>query len=205
GISAVGAEMLHLLGSAQAQDRAATANSEQIEAVVRMMEQARAAYDKGDFAKAQELCESVKSMKVAVPVYVDSPDKLLADIRRKSGPATGSPTAKPSSNMPRTASTEDPHLLIKKAREAYEAGRLDAAQDLAKQAEANGRGISWGLFEDTPEDILKKIQKARSKRDRAEADRLLTQARSLYDKRVQNDEVRAANLDKARSYCLQAA
>jgi type II secretory pathway component GspD/PulD (secretin) len=205
GISAVGAEMLHLLGNARAQDRAATVTSEQTEAVVRLMEQARAAYDKGDFAKAQELCESVKAMKVAVPVYVDSPDKLLADMKRKSGPATGPAAAKQSGNAPRLASTEDPHVLVKKARDAYESGRLDAAQDLAKQAEANSRGTSWGLFEDTPDDILKKIQKARSKRDRAEADRLLTQARSLYEKRVQNDEVRAANLDKARSYCLQAA
>jgi type II secretory pathway component GspD/PulD (secretin) len=104
----------------------------------------------------------------------------------------------------KTATSEDPRALVKRAREAADSSRFDMAFDLAQQAEINGRNTKWGLFEDTPESILKDIQKARARVDRQKAERLVGQARALYEKRTGGDEQRAANLDKARSLCLEA-
>ena len=196
GLTAVGAEMLHLLGPASAAERSATPADPKVEAAKALMQQANAAFDRGDYAKAQDLAETVQGMNVPLKFFEDTPEELLEEIRKKTG-------GKMSSKVKTT--TEDPRSLVKKAKDALDAGRLDAAQDLARQAEANGRDASWGLFEDTPSSVMKDIQKARSKRDRAEADRLVNQARSLYEKRVPNEEQRAANLDKARTLCLQAA
>ena len=197
GLSAVGAEMLHLLGSARAEERVAVAaDSGKVAAAKKLMREAHAAFDRGDYEKAEDLAETVKVMNVNLPSGADSPEKLLAAIHRKAGDNS-------TREMPVTR--EDPRLLVKKAREALDGGRLDSAQDLARQAEANGRDTSWGLFEDDPASILKDVQKARSKRDRGESNRLLTQARMLFEKRPASEEQRAANLDKARSLCLQAA
>lgn len=201
GLTAVGAEVLHLLGTAQAEER--TAEPAQVDKATAMMRQARAAYDKGDYAKAQDLAEKIKVMNVGQPYWDDSPDQLLLDIKKKNGGKLPSRV---------TANTADPRILLKKANAELDAGNLDKAQDYARQADANSKNMNWGLFEDTPASVLKDIQKARSKRDRAEADRLLTKARGLYEKRMvvtkrtaATDEVRAAELDKAKSMALQAA
>jgi type II secretory pathway component GspD/PulD (secretin) len=197
GLTAVGAEMLHLIGPARAAERTtAPADAAKLESARAMMKQAYAAFGKGDYAKAQRLAETVRSMNVPLQVFDDSPDELLAEIQKKTGGKMSGPA--------RTTS-EDPRALVKKAKNALEAGRLDAAQDLAHQADANGRTVSWGLFEDTPASVLRDVQKARGKRDRTEADLLLSKARVLYEKRVSSEEQRAANLDKARAMCLQAA
>ncbi len=104
----------------------------------------------------------------------------------------------------KTATKEDPRALVKRARDAADSGRLDTAFDLAQQAEVNGRTTDWGLFEDTPEKVLKDIQKARGRIDRQKAERLVSQARALFERRAADDEHRAANLDKARSMCVEA-
>ena len=197
GLTAVGAEMLHLIGPAHAAERSAgTSDPAKVEAAKALMNQANVAFSKGDYAKAKELAEKVQSMNVPLQFFDDTPEELLADIQKKTG---GKMSAKV------RTTTEDPRVLVKKAKDALDAGRLDAAQDLLRQAEANGRSVNWGLFEDTPSSLMKDVQKARGKRDRADSDRLMTQARGLYEKRVGTEEQRAANLDRARSYCLQAA
>lgn len=197
GLTAVGAEVLHLIGPARAAERpAASADPAKVEAARAMMKQAYAAYGKGDYAKAQSLAETVRGMNAPLQIFDDSPDELLAAIQKKTGRKM---------NGPAPMTNEDPRVLVKKAKEALDAGKLDTAQDLAHQAEANGRAVSWGLFEETPSSVLKDVQKARGKRDRAESDQLLSKARSLYEKRVPTPELRAANLDQARTLCLQAA
>jgi hypothetical protein len=119
GLTAVGAEVLHLLGTAQAQERPAESEMAQVERAKNMMVQARAAYNAGDYAKAQDLAEKIKTMNVGMPWWNDdSPDNLLADIKRKTG-------GKLPKNV--SATNEDPHVLIKKARLELDAGRLDNA------------------------------------------------------------------------------
>ncbi len=196
GLTAVGAEVLHLIGPARAAERsAAPVDASKMETAKALMKQAHVAFDKGDYAVARELAEKVRAMKVSMPFF-DTPEDLLEQIQKKTA---GKMVSKVSTTG------EDPRVLVKKAKDALEAGRLDTAQDLARQAEANGRNVNWGLFEDTPSSVMKDVQKARGKRDRAEADRLMTKARSLYEKRVSTEDQRAANLDQARSFCLQAA
>ncbi len=159
------------------------------------MVRARAAYKKGDYQLATELAQQVKAMNVSSPFWDDTPDKLLADIERKMG---GKPIAAVQANG------ENPRLLVKRAREALDNNRLDVALDLARQAEANGRTTEWGLFDDTPDSIMKKVQEARGRRDRNDADRLVAQARGLFEKQSGTAEQRAVNLDAARGFCLQA-
>ena len=97
----------------------------------------------------------------------------------------------------KTLTSEDPPLVTERV-EAADTGRLDLAFDLARQAEVNGRDTRWGLFDDTPESVLKDVLKARGRLDRQKAERLVSAARRLYEKRTGTDELRAANLDKAR-------
>ena len=92
---------------------------------------------------------------------------------RKAGPAHAAD--QPKSGKP---ATSDPKLLVDMAKQALAEGNLDKAQDLATQAQANSAGIRWGLFDDTPASVLKDIHKARGRRDKDAADRLLTEARA---------------------------
>ncbi|MCE9533588.1 MAG: hypothetical protein K8T89_21055 [Planctomycetes bacterium] len=199
GLTAVGAEMLHLLGTSRAQERPGyVAEPNKAEAAKRLMERARVAFDKRDYATAKELAETVLSLNLPRSYGEDSPEVLLAEIQRQganrpSEPATIKPTK------------EDPRILVKRAREALNNKRYDAAQDLARQAEANSRNMSWSLFEDTPSSIFKDLQKFRGKSDKADANRLLAQARALYSKRASNEEERAINLEQARAACQKAA
>jgi type II secretory pathway component GspD/PulD (secretin)/tetratricopeptide (TPR) repeat protein len=137
GLTAVGAEVLHALGTAQAQQRPAMSNS---------------------FGEAAPLA----------------------------------PTP------------EDARALLKRAREAMDNNRFEIAYELARQAEVNGRNVKWGLFDDTPESVLKAVVKARTRRDQQKAGRMVGQARELLDKRTGTAEQRALNLDKARTLCVEA-
>jgi type II secretory pathway component GspD/PulD (secretin)/tetratricopeptide (TPR) repeat protein len=142
-----------------------------------------------------------------VAVIPDAPDG--PSVSRAS--PDGSQTNRPNAVRPATATARkdaqkpaDPKMLVKKGREALELGKLDMAQDLARQAEAIKPSSKWGLFDDTPRDLLKDVLKAKSKRDRAESVRLLGEARGLYDRKCKTDNERAANLERAKSLALQA-
>lgn len=114
-------------------------------------------------------------------------------------PASARPPARP---QPRPI---DPKVLLGWAKQALDNGDLDKAQDLAMQAQAYAAGIRWGLFDDTPQSILKDVQKARARRDRDYADRLLAEARSLMGRRSANPGERAANLAAAEDKARMAA
>lgn len=195
GLTAVGAEVLHLIGPARAQN---SATPDKMELAVRTLKQARAAFERGDYRTAKELADAVKAMNIRNAHWDDSPEQLYADLARKAK------VVKEVAPPPVRTTAEDPRVLVRRAREALDAGRPDTALDLARQADANGRMVEWGLFEESPASILKDAQKARGRRDQQEADRLVAQARDLYNKRSGTDEQRAANLEKARSFCLQA-
>src|SRR6185369_5277505 len=57
--------------------------------------------------------------------------------------------------------------------------KLDEAERLCGQAGAI-TSARWGLFEDNPDKLRSDIQKARSRREREESVRLMTDARRLY-------------------------
>ena len=99
----------------------------------------------------------------------------------------------------------DPKVLTALAKQALEAGDLDKAQDLATQAQASAGAVKWGLFDDTPASVLKDVQKARGRRDRDVAERLMVEARHLIDKPTASRTERAANLTAAEEKARQAA
>jgi hypothetical protein len=69
----------------------------------------------------------------------------------------------------------DPKVLLKQSRESLAAGRFDEAQALASRANASNH--RWGVFEDNPTKCVEDLQKARAKAERAEAVRLMADAR----------------------------
>ncbi|GIW80136.1 MAG: hypothetical protein KatS3mg105_1943 [Gemmatales bacterium] len=84
--------------------------------------------------------------------------------------------------------------LLEQAREHLSKGKLDEAERLASRVQvelANG----WGLFEDSPHRVLRDIRRERTKRNRAEADALLAQARKDFE---------AGRIAEAKSKALRA-
>ena len=92
----------------------------------------------------------------------------------------------------------DAKAMLKEGRKALKAGQYDRAQDLARAADANNPGKKWGLFDDTPNALLKDVQAAVAKAQQHEAEQLVKQAKILVAKPAPGGEAeRAANLDQA--------
>lgn len=99
----------------------------------------------------------------------------------------------------------DAKSMLKEGRKALAAQQFDRAQDLARAAEANNPTGKWGLFDDTPNALLKDVQAAVVKAQKSEANDLLKQAKSLMAKPAPGGEVeRAANLDQALQMAQRA-
>ena len=104
---------------------------------------------------------------------------------------------------PQARTFADPKDQVKQARKALDAGQLDKAQDLANQAAA-AKDYSWGLFDDTPDSVLKDVAAARAKADRVKADQMMKDGRGLYNKAARTPEERMANLEQAMSLAYKA-
>jgi type II secretory pathway component GspD/PulD (secretin)/tetratricopeptide (TPR) repeat protein len=99
----------------------------------------------------------------------------------------------------------DPKAMLKEGRKALAAGQFDYAQDMARKAEANNPTGKWGLFDDTPRSLLEDIQKAVGKQQKAEAERLTKEAKSLATKPAASEAEKAANLEHAYQLADRAA
>jgi type II secretory pathway component GspD/PulD (secretin) len=75
----------------------------------------------------------------------------------------------------------DSRLLLKQARELYNAGNLEEAKKLARRADAT-KSKGWGLFEDSPDKLLSEIRKTETKRDQEASVRILAEAREQFRK-----------------------
>jgi tetratricopeptide (TPR) repeat protein len=85
-----------------------------------------------------------------------------------------------------------------------EAGQFDRAQDLARAAEASNPSGRWGLFEDTPQALLKDIQAAIAKNQKKEAEQLLRQAKALLSQPARSEREKAEQLDRALQLAQRA-
>jgi tetratricopeptide (TPR) repeat protein len=141
-----------------------------------------------------------------VPVLAGSASAASAQVGSPGGgpvmpgktPAAGMPAnAKPPGPGAPGKPAGDPKVLLKEGRKALSAGNFDMAQDLARQAEYYNPTGRWGLFDDTPNALLKDIQAARQKADKARSEQLTKQAKTLFHKSATTDAERAANLDSA--------
>src|SRR5262249_7072175 len=89
-----------------------------------------------------------------------------------------------------------PHALVKQAKEAYDANKLEDAESLAIRARAaDSKKTSWSLFEDTPNSMLNKIAKAKAKHDREESTKVLADARKSLE---------GGDLENAKKLAYQA-
>lgn len=197
GLTGLGADALGLLGRAAAQDRPAARTEE----VRDLMRQAREAMDAHNYGLARELAQKARALGAPAAFYDDSPDDLLAEVSRKSGGKMPAPAAAAATRP----MTQDPKALTALAKSALDAGDLDRAQDLATQAQAHEGSVRWGFFDDTPRTVLRDVQKARGRRDRDAADKLLAEARFLYEKQAPTKTERANNLMMAEEKAKQAA
>lgn len=209
GLTAVGAYYVQYMNRDVAAEERPTLTSTDAKsiAVQELMKRARAAYIKGDYATSRDLAlqakdkvDTAKASGVELAFYEDSPDQLLADIQKKMPQPTGTGPLKPTK--------EDPHLLVKRGQKELDAGHLDKAMELARQAELNGKTTSWGLFEDTPTSLMRDIKSAMAAKNQADADKMLAQAKNLYERCERpagmTPEERAAALDKARQLAVAA-
>ncbi len=206
GMAAVTPEVLAQSGKLVDQEMASP-GSVQTESARRVMVQAREAYDKGDYAKAKTLCEKAKTMPPNFQMGDDFPDLMLSDIARKAANTAATDTkmaAKPDAKATAPKKVLDPKMLLKNGREALAVGKLDQAQDLAREAEAIRPSKTWGLFDDTPMALLKDVSKAKAKKDQTDSMRMMAEAHTLYEKKNVRDTERAANLEKAGNLCLNA-
>ena len=125
----------------------------------------------------------------------------VAHAQYGTGPASplgGSPGAPPAMGAkPSANAMAEAKALLKDGRQALAAGRFDRAQDLARAAEATYAGGKWGLFDDTPGALLKDVQAAVVKSQKAQADQMMKQARALVAKPAPTEVEKAANLDQA--------
>ena len=175
----------------------ATTSSPEEDIGRQLMKQARTAFDKKDYVKAKELAEQAKMLKIPVSKWEgNKPETMLAEIESRTGVKGAAPL-----NVRKPL---DPKILVKQGREALDAGKLDQAQDLARQAEATKPSNRWGLFDDTPSSLLRDVQKERAKKEKSDSVRMLAEARQLLEKRTSSDNERKINLEKAQALTVQA-
>jgi type II secretory pathway component GspD/PulD (secretin) len=163
-----------------------------------LVAQGRKALEDKNVAQAKQLADKAKALKPSFEWWEDTPEKLLADIDRaqaKANPAkppapatpaapatAAAPPSPPAPASPKKPTTkEEAVALVKAARAQLADGKFDEAQTSAVKAKSV-TVASWGLFEDSPDSLLKDIDKARTKHNQEEAVKVLAEGRTLLEK-----------------------
>ena len=148
------------------------------------------ALEANDLEAARLKAIQARELRPDLEWWEENPTRLLEDVQRR---ANG--TSRPGSNANGALSANaDARSVIKEARNLFQQDQLEEADRLCSQAfTAQPKG--WGLFEDSPEKLHAEIQKARGKRDRDEAVRLMSDARKLFA---------AGNLKEAKAKAASA-
>jgi type II secretory pathway component GspD/PulD (secretin) len=133
------------------------------------------ALENNDVDTARRLALEAKALRPDLEWWEENPSRLLEDIQRRA-PAAKTPVVNATS---KPAVAPEPHALIREARGLLQQEKIEEAEKLCAQATA-AQPRGWGLFEDSPDKLRADIQKARGKRDREEAARLMVEARKLY-------------------------
>ena len=131
------------------------------------------------------------------PVLMAGPFAVPAFAQTGTKPTDAGKTRMTAPAAAKPAGTADPKELLKQGRKALAEGKFDAAQDFARQADANNPQGRWGLLGDTPESLVKDCQSARGKAGKVEAERLVKEAKDLYSRPAKSETERAAFLDQA--------
>jgi type II secretory pathway component GspD/PulD (secretin) len=162
------------------------------EAARELIKQAKKALLDGDYAKARQLATQAKNMKPQLEWWEDTPDKILNDVQRAE--AAKQPATSKSGASAVADAKSDPKGLMRQGRELLQAGKLDEAKEMAQRAAAPGT-THWGLFEDSPEKLLRDVTAAKNKHDQEESVQVLAEARKCLE---------TGDLDKAASLAYRA-
>ncbi|MFQ3648868.1 MAG: hypothetical protein SNJ75_00935 [Gemmataceae bacterium] len=169
-------------GSTTSHSKTSTSLVEREQAARNLIKQARSAMVAKKWAEARSHANKAAALNVKFGWWDDSPEKILADLDRLEGekePSNlGSAKLSPSSSYPVPRTKTEAVQLLADARKALTQGRIDEAAAMAQRCKS-ATGLSWGLFEDTPDSVSRDVAKARQKRDRQEATRLLAEGRRL--------------------------
>jgi type II secretory pathway component GspD/PulD (secretin) len=142
-----------------------------------LIRQGRQAIFQGDLVLARRCADEADGLHSSLGVSEDNPARLRADLDRLQGgrsPAAPAPTGQ--------GAHEQAVGLVKQGRESMRAGRIEEAQRLGLQARAM-HADGWSIFEDTPETLLKDVEKARQEHDRKESENVLTEARRRFEQK----------------------
>ena len=137
-----------------------------------------------DLDTARRLASQAKDLRPNLEWWEENPERLLADIQRRAAAKAPAPTAPvqgatvKNTIKPGTPPA-DPRQMVKEARNLLQLEKFEEAEKLCVQA-GTAQPKGWGLFEDSPDKLKNDIQKARTKRDRDEAGRMMVEARKLY-------------------------
>lgn len=186
---------------------ATTSAASPVETYRKLMSDARFAMRANDFARARVLAQQALELRVPkdkLQFWDESAEKMIAEIDAKLGKAPTAGSSNATSANLGLSGKEDARQLLKLSKEAIAANQLERAAELARKAQAARPQPEWGLFEDTPASVLQNIQKLRAKADKAEADRLMVEARKLYEAKVTTEAERRANYDKALELAYKA-
>lgn len=135
----------------------------------RLLSQGRKELQAGNSASARTFAEKAKGLKANLAWWEDTPEKLLADANRGEK-GTGA--------MAPAQSKEQAVAQLKQARGMMGQGDLDGAQAIATRLKGQ-TSIHWGLFEDSPERVLRELDRAISRRNQDMAVRVLADGRKL--------------------------
>jgi type II secretory pathway component GspD/PulD (secretin) len=165
----------------------AAANTEKARA---LLAQARKALQGGDVAQAKKLNDEARSLKPELAWWEENPEKLQSDIVRAEALAKAQA---PRDGKPAPGESKEAAVtLVKQGRIQLAEGKLDEASQSMLKAKAM-TSVHWGLFDsDSPDKLGQDIEKARSKRDRDDSDKVLAEARHLYEKKDYENAERAA-------------
>ncbi len=140
----------------------------------------------GDLLKARQLVKQAEDLKVEIPWWELTPEKVRGEIAQaemKQGTGVVARTSFEEKARPvkeketvRPASPAEAKQLVKDARKALEQGNLDQAEEMAKTARMTP-GVKYSLFDETPDKVLNDLNKAREVDNQARAADLLKQAR----------------------------
>jgi Flp pilus assembly secretin CpaC len=131
-----------------------------------MVKEARAALDQGNFDRAEELCNVVRTSKVSYGYFDDTHDKVLADVRKAREVVNGKKAAD----------------LLVQARRHLDAGQFDEAEKCTAQSKMLKNNYGMMSFGDTPDKLMQEIVTKR-----AQANRNKPVTPSVTDKVVTNN------------------
>jgi len=147
-----------------------------------LCQQAKSALKAGNVAEAKRLAHQAET--IDAPWFekqgVAEVNHLIAQAEPRSGGMTAPAGAGP-------VQVTDAKAAVRDANAALARGELDRAEQLALAAR-NMQGVSYGMFEKTPDSVLADVLKAREREHGKQAAELLAQARHQLD---------AGNLDEA--------